>query len=442
MTRMCDPAEGWEEQIQAQLEPWRAQGISWKLFEEAVDVNSRRGQPSAAIGFYSRRAYLLRPLLFEHLPRHHVGIVIGFLRAIVALETLPVPDVEFVFSVSDVPTVKLINDRIPMPLLRYCTREGFADIAIPAEAWYTMQDWDERVMSNNNSDVATPQRSWSERIAKLGTNAGRYRRLAPWNGIGGAKGCFLFKRSDGLSCASPLGTDCRNSSEPCLRNCTSGDPKVQNRTCDSPRQYFRDVYAPLHRDVIDVDTLPFRVEDWVHKYVLHLDGVGCSTRLQLYLGLGYATFVEQSGLRQHFSKLMVPFRDYVPVWNQSGPDLVDRVHWSRANDERVRRIGIAARRFAQRHLGPGARQCYWLLLLQQLRRHLTYTPTLAKRVGAYPLAAHLFPVDGVRPHCAETDHMRYSAERLPSTAVCAPAFAANWTLDTRYGKRGFQRLAF
>lgn len=66
------------------------------------------------------------------------------------------------------------------------------------------------------------------------------------------------------------------------------------KPCASPRQYFRVHVAPRNPDdMLSQDLPPTMEHQTIIKYMLHLDGLACSTRLLHYLGNGMTTFVEQ-----------------------------------------------------------------------------------------------------------------------------------------------------
>lgn len=157
-----------------------------------------------------------------------------------------------------------------------------------------------------------------------------------------------------------------------------------NKPCNGPRMYWRNVIAPQHPKDFVEGALPQELERWsMIKYILHLDGVTCSTRLTHYLGLGFTTFVEQSGYNQHFASWMRPMEHFVPVWKDGPEDLMEQLQWARDHDEEARMIGVRAREFAMRHLTQEARGEYWRALLKEYGRLMTYKPE--KRPNAVPL---------------------------------------------------------
>ena len=136
----------------------------------------------------------------------------------------------------------------------------------------------------------------------------------------------------------------------------------------------------------------------------------------------------------------VPERRDDPHERDNEPDIDAAVRWAWAHDEQAERIGQQARRFALAHLSPSARQCYWLVLLRELRATLTYTPNLAY----YPLAVPLRALLQRRPGCSEWDYTSYPARGLrPNSSYCLEgseyALNATWKTTERPAERLFRR---
>jgi len=149
--------------------------------------------------------------------------------------------------------------------------------------------------------------------------------------------------------------------------------------CTSPRDFFRNNVVPLYPEDMVEGSLPYELAGWSkYKYIMHMDGISCSTRLPLYLGHGYTTLVEQSGFKQHFQSWLKPMEEFVPAWEEGPEDIIKRVRWLRENDARARRIGEDARKFAMRHLTLEARDRYWLLVLTELSKKRRYSVELPK----------------------------------------------------------------
>jgi len=266
--------------------------------------------PNAAIGFYSGDAYLLRPIG----PKAHVlnCVLEAHLEVIASLgRQYRIPDVERVTS----PAANNYGGT-PWPMLRYCTKPGeSSDITVPGDFWYARDRWDERMTCNHKASRAVP---WSNRTSKLVCNCGGYHRAGPFKG---------WNSTDGRSQKC-----CIEEGKPCV-------------PCSGTRDFFRFNVAHKFPDMMQEGGLSPHLEDWSrYKYILHLDGISCSTRLLPYLGLGFTTFVEQSGFQQHFQ----------PCLKKSA--------------------------FALEHLKRESRERYWALVPTHFARLLTYPAV--KREGA------------------------------------------------------------
>jgi hypothetical protein len=343
-------------------------------------------KPYAAVGFYGGKAYLIKPVPEK---AHVYSCILGaFYEMLITLEKYDIPDVEFVVGANDEVLSfpdQGYNASTPWPVLRYCGRPGVShDIVVPGEFWYRRDNWTPRVVCKYNDTHNI--RPWEQRKPKLGCNCGGYHRHLPWKGYNGTAGA-----KQGCPCKKPA-----DANAPCAQN---------KDTCSGPREYFRHRVAPQHPDLMEEGNLPAALEEWSqYKYVLHLDGIGCSTRLQLYLGLGYTTFVEQSGYEQHYQGWLKEYEHYIPVWKDGPEDLAPTVTWARYNDKLGKRIGEHARAFALAHLTREARERYWVLLLNELSQRLTYQ--VEKPADALPLAGNLhfiaFHLDRCRGSINET----------------------------------------
>lgn len=257
------------------------------------------------------------------------------------------------------------------PTMRYCAYKNVTtEILVPGSFWYTRDRWDRRF--GPQAPVLSDAVPWEEREPVLGCNCGGYARHPPkgvdraffWRGLGGVDG----------------------GEELCPWD--KNDPNNTLRKCDSPRRYYDTIVAPRFPEQLVSKTLPLQLERWSKiKYVLHLDGQTCSTRLAHYLGLGFSTFVEQSGYNQHFQEWMEPYKHFVPVWRDGPDDLPEKVEWARAHDREARLIGVRAREFALRHLTRESRDLYWRALLREYGALMAYPVT--RRSEAVPLRENI-----------------------------------------------------
>ena len=272
-----DPPE-WAESISKRLAPWATSGgIDPELWNRTMEVARGRQVMVIGIGIYEGRAYNLwrsDDPGYPCLVREHAKAVIRLLRRFPD----DIPDLEMVISAQDTVDPDPEHGTTPLPVMRYCNHpDGASNILITGDYWYARDSWDQRMGPCVN--VSESQVPWEGREDKLGCNCGPHVRAR-----------FPGTRVPGLGGEDALEAKC------------PGSPAAEEK-CVSVREYYRHHVAPLHPDLMVEGTLPHKLEDWSkYKYVLHLDGVGCSTRLPSYLGLGFATFVEQSGYQQHFQE--------------------------------------------------------------------------------------------------------------------------------------------
>lgn len=372
------------------LLPWKDLGIAESLFESMADkFNTLNGYPAAVVGFYQGKSYLLKPLDFSKVAHHHAGVLLGHLISISELDGLGIPDVEFVIASNDEVLLERSNiDDLPWPVLRYCTKPDESnDIVVPGEFWYKRDRWTERFANDSIMDASIP---WDQKKQKLVCNCGGYHRFGKFHGLGDVV--------DGHDV-------------PC------GDFP----NCPGSRDYFRFNIVPNHAEYMIEGGLSHKIEDWSeYKYIMHLDGISCSTRLTLYLALGFTTFVEQSGYKQHFQDWLEDYKNFIPVWDtrhgQGPEDIAQKLAWLMDHDETGKNIGIEARQFAMMHLTEEARRMYWKEILRALSRTLRYT--VQPREGMIPLKEHITAREG----CQRWDYTTWRNKDafVPDSSECFP----------------------
>ena len=416
----CQPEE-WDERIRDMLAPWaEAGGIRrdtvWKgVREYGIGCVPMPGEdplgcvrPSSThagvgLGFYKGKAYLLEDNLNF---RTEAGqIVMGHLQNMLELEKLDIPDVEFLLFGTDASfdlSRKKTEEGQPRsaaeipPVMHYCTYPDlFAELLVPGDFWFHIQDFDRR-MAAFASEAAPISgavardfwKPWHEREEVLACNCGGYHRYDvdpehPWRALGGQKGTE---------------THCAPETD---------DSESQDLQCPSPRMYYENFLSQKWRpDLLKSQVLSNKLEEWdTVKYILFMDGITCSTRLQQYLNLGMSTFIEESGYQQYFQPLLKPWKHYVPVWNQTadqGPeDLVEKVELAKAHDAEAKALGENAYAFADSTFKPERRLCYWETLLKAYA-HLQTTPP-KKPDWAVRVRDHLTS----RPGCGEVNGLHW-----------------------------------
>lgn len=89
-----------------------------------------------------------------------------------------------------------------------------------------------------------------------------------------------------------------------------------------------------------VSRLPLSLCCHRYKYLLHLDGQSCSSRLEQLLVLNSLVLKEESGYVAFYHHLLKEYKHYLPVWRQGqGPeDVLDAVRWAREHDEAAQQV--------------------------------------------------------------------------------------------------------
>ncbi|GFR44982.1 hypothetical protein Agub_g6256, partial [Astrephomene gubernaculifera] len=154
---------------------------------------------------------------------------------------------------------------------------------------------------------------------------------------------------------------------------------VQGRsTAICPVRMHLHEWAANFSDLLDINKdrhVPMEQHaDW--RYLLHVDGQGLSSKLEVLLTLGSLVMKEESGYQAFYHHLLRPNEHYIPVWKTgSGPeDILEAVNWARTHDSEAHRIALAGQAFAARFLSAQARVCFWLKLFQEYGKTLTYDP--------------------------------------------------------------------
>ena len=241
-------------------------------------TGSRRA--GVGVGFYGGKAYLLEDNLDF---RGEAGqIVMGHLQKMLELEQRDIPNVEFLLFGTDASqdlSRKRDDEGQPRsaaempPVMHYCTYPDlFAELLVPGDFWFHFQDFDKRMAAQTDPISGSPLKPWHEREEVLACNCGGYHRFDvdpehPWRALGGEKGAETP--------CSPEGDD----AEP------------QFLQCPSPRLYYENFLSQKWRpDLLKSEYLSRVLEEWDKvKYILFMDGITCSTRLQQYLNLGFST---------------------------------------------------------------------------------------------------------------------------------------------------------
>ena len=241
------------------------------------------------------------------------------------------------------------------PLLRYCKSEDSPEILIPYHHIYERKLTAE-LLENNATELP-----WAQRQDVVFGNHHSYNRIAdtPSTARVGADG-------------QPLPEWIKGSTRAYLRNVSLwAGPEWVNSSS------------------LEILTKSLPMHEWRQfKYLLHIDGITCTSKLEQMLPLGSLIMKEQSGYRSFFHRLLVPFEHYVPYWRHRPQELLDALAWARAHDAEAAAIGAASQALARKYLHKDGIRCYWVLLLTELARlQRGFTP------GARLPPAALVPVE-------------------------------------------------
>ena len=152
----------------------------------------------------------------------------------------------------------------------------------------------------------------------------------------------------------------------------------------STRIYLKNISAWAGADAnatgvpMEINTRPLGMREWgQYKYILHVDGITCSTKLEQELPLGSLILKESSGFRSFYHRLLAPYEHYVPFWRHRPQELLDALAWAAAHEAESAAIAAAGRAFAKRYLHKRALTCYWRMLLAEYARLQRFQPGVA-----------------------------------------------------------------
>ncbi|KAG2487165.1 hypothetical protein HYH03_014147 [Edaphochlamys debaryana] len=291
---------------------------------------------------------------------HYKLLVVAHLALFEALSKTfgaAIPDVEFFVSTTDEPSVLLGAEEderkkskppgVP-PVIRFCKADGFADILAPDIHFFT-----------RNFTTSLLER------------AAEFNAVRPW----ARKNASLFGRFSPYHRHVPLGLP------PLQREGLGGQgicrPVSASVASCWVRRHYMGEYVPAARQqglLLDVAQQPKKdmLHHASHKYLLHLDGQSCSSRLEQLLVLGSAVVKEESGYRAFFHHLLQPYKHYIPFWKKRPEETADALAWAADHDDEAAQIAASAQRLALQYLHRRALMCYWLTLLKELSGLLRY----------------------------------------------------------------------
>lgn len=348
--------------IDHDLRHWHTSGISQSLMDGAFQTHTFRAsqtnnaQKAFGILFENGMPYLLSNLSSIQMLGHHAGLLTAHLALFEAMGKLfgpLIPDVEFIVGTFDVPQIRLDGvpqGQTPIPILRFCSSVNHADIPVP-DIHFQMKRYNKTLISKI-PEVST-RYTWRDKQDVL------FGRFSPYQRIIHETVPPLYRKGF-------------NGTEICHR---ADDGYL---FC-SVRVHFMQWAEQQRLDKnfgIDVRRQP-KVPMLNHagyKYLLHLDGQSCSSRLEQLLVMGSVVLKEESGYHSFFHHLLKPHQHYLPVWSEGPEDVKQMLEWARAHDSQAQQIAERAQAFAAQYLHSDALMCYWVTLLKRLSRLLRYRP--------------------------------------------------------------------
>jgi len=255
------------------------------------------------------------------------------------LKRYEIPDVAFFISVSDHRDQRLddqlISGAAPMlPIMRSCRTLDSANVLLPTFRLYASRVWRPDFSTNN-----TPFEQREDAIFSA------YSSVNEWE-----DGRFTARFNE------------------------RGEPDMDVRATMKRFAGGSDPASWRVRPLIDV-----RHEDirgWGrYKYVMHVEGVTCSNKLEQAAMLGSVLFVEESGYLSALHRMLRPWVHYVPFYRFLPQELRDGLNLLAQLSPEVAR-GIAARgaAFARRYSSLDGIGCQLMLVLHEYARLQRFAP--------------------------------------------------------------------
>mmetsp|Transcript_11697 Transcript_11697/g.25086 ORF Transcript_11697/g.25086 Transcript_11697/m.25086 type:complete len:439 (-) Transcript_11697:325-1641(-) len=343
--------------IDDDLQHWVQKGISQELMDHALRqlTCSRLGQKAVGILFDDGVPYILSNTSRMAILGHHAGLFTAHFKYFEALGRRfgsSIPNVEFIIGTADEPSVKLHTiehgQAVP-PLLRFCKSKYHGDILVP-DIHFQMRKFSAEILDKVASwNSLWP---WQSKKPELFGRFSQYRRM-------------VHADMPALNRTGSGGQDI----------CREAGPALY--FCDARVHYMQWAKRARRQGApIDVAQQPRKSmeEHASYKYLLHLDGQSCSSRLEQLLALGSLVLKEESGYYAFFHRLLQPYQHYVPVWKKEPEDTLEVLQWASQHDEEAHGIAVRAQQLALTYLNKEALACYWYTTLARLSSLLKYKP--------------------------------------------------------------------
>ncbi|GFR46627.1 hypothetical protein Agub_g8232 [Astrephomene gubernaculifera] len=347
--------------IERDLQPWRKTGITADLMDWVLRGVSKAPLRDKGVGivFKGGKPFIITNTAAFETVAHHKRLIIAHLALFAALSATfgpTIPDVEFLVATADEPSSLLHrygNGSNPLrlpPVLRFCKSNSYADILVP-DVHFFMRNFTSRLLSvASNFSNTWP---WSAKKQDL------FGRFSPYKRAANMHAPELYRRGKG-------GKDI----------CTVADPNLW--FCDVRKHFIWEWARAAKRSGLPVDVAQQPKRDMLHhashKWLLHLDGQSCSSRLEQLLVLGSCVLKEESGYYAFFHHLIQPYQHYVPFWKERPEEAETAMQWLASHDDQAQRMAAAAQQVATTFLHKRALMCYWLKLLQELASLQRFTP--------------------------------------------------------------------
>mmetsp|Transcript_28823 Transcript_28823/g.74387 ORF Transcript_28823/g.74387 Transcript_28823/m.74387 type:complete len:425 (+) Transcript_28823:1228-2502(+) len=326
--------------IWTDLLPW-SRGITHDMIKASARRWTMENRyPGIAVAFRGGQVFLFKRANLARTFKHHAKEAIIYLEVFQDLARrhgAGIPDIDLVLATNDIPAVNIANVPVEdnmtyLPQFRYCRSFENPNILVPVWQLYEFH-YSKRFLQYIDTNFTDPP--WELRAPKL------YGRLGRWDR-------FV---------------------DPTSR-------RTYRHGMRTPRKWFTRWTKDLQDPRIDVKDLPYvPITEWRrNKYIMFVDGITFSSKLEKLMALGSVTMVEQSGYRSFYQMQLRPFEHYVPFWFERPQEALDALAWMMANDNEARQIARNAQLFAKEMLNKQALRCYWMTLFREYAKLFKYRP--------------------------------------------------------------------